>query len=516
MASRALMHRLSSAFSSWLASTRVGHRPDAVTTVTWIAGPTVRPTSSCSPATRRLASTGFGSSVWRREKASRRWVSAGGALGRALGGGDVAPGLGTAALRHAGLQHLQPAGDAGQQVVEIMGQAAGELADRLHLLALAQRVLETAAVGHVAADGEKHAALRHRRPVERPQAAVLGQQPHVERPHGPAGGQLRQRGPRGGDVGRVAEFVEAAAHQVLGRIAEHVGPGRVDVAVHPVQATHHQQVHAAAPDQVTFAGPRRHPRFQVVVHAAQHLVDPAQLGLARGQPVLRRGTLRLVLRHADDAVDLAGRRIGHRPGAIPDAAFAAIGPHDAVVLLGRLAVGLPGHGGEHARPVLRVDAVQEAVVVHVQLLRRPAPDLAVGGADVVEGAGAGIDDVEHLAHGVRQLAQPLLADGQRAATIGQLGRQGGVGSLQRHEPFALGHPAHPTCSPATGCVSRSIAAGIEHGRGSSDIVPPPWRRSRPGQPCPRRPATGDRAASALCLAGGPGNVARDPSWSRCP
>ena len=36
---------------------------------------------------------------------------------------------------------LEPADDRGQQIVEIVGDAAGELADRLHLLRLAQRLL---------------------------------------------------------------------------------------------------------------------------------------------------------------------------------------------------------------------------------------------------------------------------------------------------------------------------------------------------------------------------------------
>ena len=39
------------------------------------------------------------------------------------------------------LQQLQAAGDAGQQIVEVVRDAAGELADRFHLLRLAQRLL---------------------------------------------------------------------------------------------------------------------------------------------------------------------------------------------------------------------------------------------------------------------------------------------------------------------------------------------------------------------------------------
>ena len=76
IASRALMQRLSSAFSSCGASIRVGQRPPAPTTSSSTAGPTLRRISSSSPAISRLTSVGRGSSVCWREKASRRWVSA--------------------------------------------------------------------------------------------------------------------------------------------------------------------------------------------------------------------------------------------------------------------------------------------------------------------------------------------------------------------------------------------------------------------------------------------------------
>ena len=76
MASRALMHRFSRAFSSWCGSTRVVHSPPAATASTATSGPTVRRTSSSMPVTKRFTSVGLGSSVCRREKASKRWVSA--------------------------------------------------------------------------------------------------------------------------------------------------------------------------------------------------------------------------------------------------------------------------------------------------------------------------------------------------------------------------------------------------------------------------------------------------------
>ena len=50
----------------------------------------------------------------------------------------AALGLGRATMGDAGFQQIQAAGDAGEEIIEIMREAAGELADRLHFLGLAQ------------------------------------------------------------------------------------------------------------------------------------------------------------------------------------------------------------------------------------------------------------------------------------------------------------------------------------------------------------------------------------------
>jgi hypothetical protein len=60
MASRALMQRLSSAFSSWLPSISTVHSPAARTVSIRIAGPMVRRISSSRSAMCRLMSVGFG------------------------------------------------------------------------------------------------------------------------------------------------------------------------------------------------------------------------------------------------------------------------------------------------------------------------------------------------------------------------------------------------------------------------------------------------------------------------
>ncbi len=66
------------------------------------------------------------------------------ALGGALRRVDVAVDFLDAALSDPGLQQLQRSHDAGEQVVEVVGDAAGQLADRLHLLRLPQRFLRLA------------------------------------------------------------------------------------------------------------------------------------------------------------------------------------------------------------------------------------------------------------------------------------------------------------------------------------------------------------------------------------
>ena len=78
----------------------------------------------------------------------------GGALHRLGDGVDVAP---AALLREfAAAQEVGRGADNGKEIVEIVRHAAGQLADRLHLLRLAQRFLALAALGDI--DGFRHRA----------------------------------------------------------------------------------------------------------------------------------------------------------------------------------------------------------------------------------------------------------------------------------------------------------------------------------------------------------------------
>jgi hypothetical protein len=87
-----------------------------------------------------LTSTSCGRSTWRREKVSSSVRQLGGAL---AGSRDlVEEALRLAAGGHVRAQQRAVAVDDGEQVVEVVGDAAGEAAQRLHLLHLLQALLE--------------------------------------------------------------------------------------------------------------------------------------------------------------------------------------------------------------------------------------------------------------------------------------------------------------------------------------------------------------------------------------
>ena len=88
-----------------------------------------------------------GSSGWRREKTSSLCVKHGAAPGRIEGVGRPAMQPRLAFLGMA-LQHLKIAEHGGQQIVEVVRDAAGELADRFELLRLPQLRLGPLALRH--------------------------------------------------------------------------------------------------------------------------------------------------------------------------------------------------------------------------------------------------------------------------------------------------------------------------------------------------------------------------------
>ena len=103
-------------------------------------------------------STGWASSAWRRAKASRRWVSAAAALG-ALHGAVDQP-FDRRIVRQPLAQQLEIAVIGGQQVVEVVRHAAGQLADRFQLLRLSWQLGDRAP--HAQRSSLAHPALERR------------------------------------------------------------------------------------------------------------------------------------------------------------------------------------------------------------------------------------------------------------------------------------------------------------------------------------------------------------------
>ena len=178
MASRALIARLRMAFSIWLGSTRVFHSPPETTVSTSISSPSARRSMSSMPLMKRPTLTTFGSSGWRRPKA-RSWR---GQLGAARDARErvLHPRLGPLVAGDVLREQLQVAADHLQQVVEVVRDAAGQLAERLHLLRAAQVLLELLALGDVAARGVELVAFRDTEPAVPAVGAVLGPHPHIE------------------------------------------------------------------------------------------------------------------------------------------------------------------------------------------------------------------------------------------------------------------------------------------------------------------------------------------------
>ena len=139
MASRALTARFSSASSNSLLSIATGHRPGAIRTSTAMSPRRLDCRRPCIAGRRSARSITTVSWVWRREKDSS-WrvrpaprltamsMASSAPARRGSRADQAAQALGVAAHHH-------------QEVVEVVGDAAGELADRLEPLRLLQRRL---------------------------------------------------------------------------------------------------------------------------------------------------------------------------------------------------------------------------------------------------------------------------------------------------------------------------------------------------------------------------------------
>ncbi len=128
------------------------------------------------------------------------------------------------------LGHLGIAQDDREQIVEVVGDAARELAHRLHLLRLPELLFGRHALGHVAADeevlllrlgpcahpGQGHdvAFLVHIAAIEVAHAAAVPRQSHLR--------------PRPLEIGRIDEVGGAAPDHLLGLVAEDRPRARAD------------------------------------------------------------------------------------------------------------------------------------------------------------------------------------------------------------------------------------------------------------------------------------------------
>jgi hypothetical protein len=90
---------------------------------------------------------------------------------RGHGGVDIASDIARPSLRHAGLDEIQAADHAGEKIVEVVSDSAGQLAHCFHLLRLPQRFLGLherlsglLLGGDVASDRMDEVLVRHGRP----------------------------------------------------------------------------------------------------------------------------------------------------------------------------------------------------------------------------------------------------------------------------------------------------------------------------------------------------------------
>ena len=137
--------------------------------------------------------------------------------------------------------------DRGQQIVEVVSDAAGKLAHRLHLLSLSQFLLEAPALRHIAADGLNG---------DWNAVATLYPAGHLEDYSVPIGGDHRDLSPVGGQIGLATcehrcrvlprlgcdQIQERTTHERLARVAGEIEASLID--------RHDAAVKVARADQV--------------------------------------------------------------------------------------------------------------------------------------------------------------------------------------------------------------------------------------------------------------------------
>ena len=184
IASRALTTRLTITCSNWLRSALTSQRSRPCTTSSSIVSPTSRRSSICSSeSTSRQLQRLRPQRLAAREREqlphqARR------AIGVLLDLHDVLEGrIGRPVV---GEQQIGIADDRGQHVVEVVRDAAGELADRLHLLALREILLQRALFGGVEREHDRARAFAALRIGGRDEEARRSRSPRPRSPRRPA------------------------------------------------------------------------------------------------------------------------------------------------------------------------------------------------------------------------------------------------------------------------------------------------------------------------------------------
>jgi hypothetical protein len=333
--------------------------------------------------------------------------------------------------------------DRGQDVVEVVRDAAGEGADGLHLLRPQELRFEvialrfgTLALGDVDRDAEHRRGAGARegerdlgRLHEVRPAFEVGHHLFVDHRRAAAADHLAVFGEIAlGVLRRVGDALDRSRQHALDRGAVELGDGAVDdqeaaLAVLGEDEVRHEVDHLA---QAPFAlaqslvralelfGPLRDARFEIDREGAHFLLGELEVGHVLGD--------------AGDAVDLPGRVLD-RERALADPSLAAVRARDAIELVVAADDLARGGARQHALAVLRHDRLEPGGGPPVELGERTLPDGLVGGARVEHGALVGRRHPEHLIDVLGELPEALLAFAQRVLGFSALGALG----EQRHE-----------------------------------------------------------------------------------
>ena len=299
-------------------------------------------------------------------------------------------------------EQVEGADHHGKHIVEIVGDASGELTDRLHLLSLAQGFLREFELrfgfllrGDVAARRIDQAVLRGRDPRDPAGGAVGVQHPGFDRGHRSAEGDLRGLVVIGAVVW-VGKAEVVAADDFGGIASQNLRPSRIGRPHRSVGVDHDEQILGCLPKAIALGG----------------LLGDAfcEIGVQHGE---RLGGGLLVLDVGvgpDPTRDIAvGASDRHRPRKVPTPN--SIGPTQAelglVVPSGRQGrdpvAAREGDlvGVDHGDPALAIQRPARHPAVVVDAVIEPIEQAARrGGPDVIR-------------HGLRQGAELSLALGQR-------------------------------------------------------------------------------------------------------